>query len=135
MAKERIAYCRSQENSCQGEARKFRAESIGILKQERRRSRHGAAGKIPEAKRETCAKKKSPERGRRKEPEGRFPGLGRRKSGIARSWSFGLLSRKPGKKSRCDQAEQTQFKYGHAPTRSEERRVGKECRSRWSPYH
>src|SRR2546425_2323671 len=27
--------------------------------------------------------------------------------------------------------------YGraHHPTRSEERRVGKECRSRWSPYH
>ena len=24
-------------------------------------------------------------------------------------------------------------KYG--PNRSEERRVGKECRSRWSPYH
>ena len=24
--------------------------------------------------------------------------------------------------------------YGHA-RRSEERRVGKECRSRWSPYH
>ena len=23
----------------------------------------------------------------------------------------------------------------NAPTRSEERRVGKECRSRWSPYH
>src|SRR5436190_15737878 len=23
----------------------------------------------------------------------------------------------------------------HAGTRSEERRVGKECRSRWSPYH
>src|SRR5947208_8272358 len=23
----------------------------------------------------------------------------------------------------------------HAPVRSEERRVGKECRSRWSPYH
>ena len=22
-----------------------------------------------------------------------------------------------------------------APVRSEERRVGKECRSRWSPYH
>ena len=22
-----------------------------------------------------------------------------------------------------------------APPRSEERRVGKECRSRWSPYH
>ena len=24
---------------------------------------------------------------------------------------------------------------GHAEIRSEERRVGKECRSRWSPYH
>src|ERR1041385_2831555 len=24
---------------------------------------------------------------------------------------------------------------GHGPFRSEERRVGKECRSRWSPYH
>src|SRR2546430_9963915 len=24
---------------------------------------------------------------------------------------------------------------GFAPDRSEERRVGKECRSRWSPYH
>ena len=24
---------------------------------------------------------------------------------------------------------------GQAPVRSEERRVGKECRSRWSPYH
>ena len=23
----------------------------------------------------------------------------------------------------------------HSSTRSEERRVGKECRSRWSPYH
>ena len=28
-------------------------------------------------------------------------------------------------------------KYGksNTDTRSEERRVGKECRSRWSPYH
>ena len=25
--------------------------------------------------------------------------------------------------------------YSHETTRSEERRVGKECRSRWSPYH
>jgi len=25
--------------------------------------------------------------------------------------------------------------YGPADPRSEERRVGKECRSRWSPYH
>ena len=26
-------------------------------------------------------------------------------------------------------------KHYYASTRSEERRVGKECRSRWSPYH
>ena len=26
-------------------------------------------------------------------------------------------------------------KYGNELQRSEERRVGKECRSRWSPYH
>ena len=26
-------------------------------------------------------------------------------------------------------------KNGTGKTRSEERRVGKECRSRWSPYH
>ena len=25
--------------------------------------------------------------------------------------------------------------YDNMKTRSEERRVGKECRSRWSPYH
>ena len=25
--------------------------------------------------------------------------------------------------------------HGYVYTRSEERRVGKECRSRWSPYH
>ena len=25
--------------------------------------------------------------------------------------------------------------YGYYLARSEERRVGKECRSRWSPYH
>src|SRR5215469_11300939 len=31
----------------------------------------------------------------------------------------------------------TEPEHGHrgAPGRSEERRVGKECRSRWSPYH
>ena len=27
------------------------------------------------------------------------------------------------------------IKYAYDPDRSEERRVGKECRSRWSPYH
>ena len=29
----------------------------------------------------------------------------------------------------------SQMVYKHAISRSEERRVGKECRSRWSPYH
>ena len=29
----------------------------------------------------------------------------------------------------------TKNKYGYLLYRSEERRVGKECRSRWSPYH
>ena len=27
------------------------------------------------------------------------------------------------------------LRHAHETTRSEERRVGKECRSRWSPYH
>ena len=29
----------------------------------------------------------------------------------------------------------TDHEIGLSTTRSEERRVGKECRSRWSPYH
>src|SRR5256885_17070185 len=29
----------------------------------------------------------------------------------------------------------TAMGFAVAPSRSEERRVGKECRSRWSPYH
>ena len=31
--------------------------------------------------------------------------------------------------------EQILYTIDHAEDRSEERRVGKECRSRWSPYH
>src|SRR3712207_8429026 len=34
-----------------------------------------------------------------------------------------------------DVARQTVQQRGLARSRSEERRVGKECRSRWSPYH
>ena len=30
---------------------------------------------------------------------------------------------------------ETGFRHGTNGQRSEERRVGKECRSRWSPYH
>ena len=41
---------------------------------------------------------------------------------------------------RLDPADKDNFlrireKMGFVTTRSEERRVGKECRSRWSPYH
>ena len=46
------------------------------------------------------------------------------------------------KKSKCDYilsscptAEQIQSIEDRVNERSEERRVGKECRSRWSPYH
>src|SRR5256886_4190166 len=35
----------------------------------------------------------------------------------------------------CDDQVRSQRQPGLAFTRSEERRVGKECRSRWSPYH
>ena len=37
-----------------------------------------------------------------------------------------------------DQVREVLLKIGNSPNliqRSEERRVGKECRSRWSPYH
>src|SRR3712207_7824943 len=34
-----------------------------------------------------------------------------------------------------DAAKFTDQEYSDAGARSEERRVGKECRSRWSPYH
>ena len=34
-----------------------------------------------------------------------------------------------------DLQEATKAMIGDALNRSEERRVGKECRSRWSPYH
>ena len=39
--------------------------------------------------------------------------------------------RRPGKPD----SELVSIPYFHLDLRSEERRVGKECRSRWSPYH
>src|SRR3712207_755275 len=36
---------------------------------------------------------------------------------------------------RCPNASLPGSRYCGIPARSEERRVGKECRSRWSPYH
>src|SRR2546427_10609486 len=41
--------------------------------------------------------------------------------------------REPGAAGSCLAALDLSFQFPH--TRSEERRVGKECRSRWSPYH
>ena len=53
---------------------------------------------------------------------------------------------KEGSAALVDIRDPQSFEAGHTPgafhltnatqdTRSEERRVGKECRSRWSPYH
>src|SRR2546422_3449954 len=38
-------------------------------------------------------------------------------------------------KARCWIPARTAITSTSVPSRSEERRVGKECRSRWSPYH
>ena len=65
-------------------------------------------------------------------------GLGRDESGVV-SFDNKLLS----KKMRREKSYMVMQDVGHqlftdsvyALTRSEERRVGKECRSRWSPYH
>src|SRR5258708_39417124 len=38
-------------------------------------------------------------------------------------------------RSRPDYRSEMEVEYRSARSRSEERRVGKECRSRWSPYH
>ena len=38
-------------------------------------------------------------------------------------------------KLQADERDVTDEQFGELLGRSEERRVGKECRSRWSPYH
>src|SRR5205807_3997503 len=54
---------------------------------------------------------------------------------------FRLASRNPAasraySKKRCNRPPIPENRQtAHAPLRSEERRVGKECRSRWWPYH
>ena len=48
----------------------------------------------------------------------------------AASWQLALLSSRE-----KNQVLEKIADYLEAQTRSEERRVGKECRSRWSPYH
>src|SRR3989442_5394422 len=63
---------------------------------------------------------------------GRIPARGRRGS-LGR----GPASRASGEGGavRAPSAHQPPLLLQHAEHRSEERRVGKECRSRWSPYH
>ena len=46
-----------------------------------------------------------------------------------------LSSCKNGMEEPTGRMEQMSFRFLHEDDRSEERRVGKECRSRWSPYH
>src|SRR2546427_1505645 len=50
------------------------------------------------------------------------------------SLSPGALAALHEEAERCVDQEHPHIKFGR-DTRSEERRVGKECRSRWSPYH
>ena len=59
-----------------------------------------------------------------KKANGKFYGTGRRKSSIARVYLVPGTGNITINKRSLDEY-----------FRSEERRVGKECRSRWSPYH
>ena len=60
-------------------------------------------------------------------------------NGYMVTWTFGnMLSLAMPKDYGMDRPERGDFPINPAPfrlMRSEERRVGKECRSRWSPYH
>src|ERR1035438_10364552 len=61
--------------------------------------------------------------GKEKRKEARSPG------GLAEAWSYVPL-----RQARGSFNHETHERHEILP-RSEERRVGKECRSRWSPYH
>ena len=50
-------------------------------------------------------------------------------------WLTALTLKYNGSQLLIDCGEGTQVAMKKAGIRSEERRVGKECRSRWSPYH
>ena len=52
-------------------------------------------------------------------------------SGLNRAKLMAVTSRQPV----CVQPTASGYRFFQNTTRSEERRVGKECRSRWSPYH
>src|SRR5260370_31778339 len=57
-----------------------------------------------------------------------------RRAGPARTWS-GVLFTLAARLQRIVAAARRGGRILRSRTRSEERRVGKECRSRWSPYH
>src|SRR5690242_21464914 len=64
----------------------------------------------------------------------------RRHTRLTCDWSSDVCSSdlpsRPRRGSRCRRARRSSTApHRRAPARSEERRVGKECRSRWSPYH
>ena len=55
-----------------------------------------------------------------------------------RWWAMAYISMPPQNSSLCRKRLLFFFRFAEpfiVTTRSEERRVGKECRSRWSPYH
>ena len=60
-----------------------------------------------------------------------YRGTGRRKSSVARV----RLIKGKGNITVNDKKLEEYFPMEIIHRRSEERRVGKECRSRWSPYH
>src|SRR6266852_6536262 len=65
----------------------------------------------------------------------------RRHTRCYRDWSSDVCSSDLGCRSGsasalpCESATASTSRCGSVTSRSEERRVGKECRSRWSPYH
>ena len=52
-------------------------------------------------------------------------------------WTRGIIMDKEGRDivNSISASARLEGKFAQAMERSEERRVGKECRSRWSPYH
>src|ERR1039457_7656686 len=56
---------------------------------------------------------------------------------VAYNWNWsgpGSILAAPGTQT-LQSSDQVTWSADHTETRSEERRVGKECRPRWSPYH